>query len=698
MTRVSFDGDPRSYCRSKPSPQSRFYVHCQATEERDGVISQCTFHQREDDFRRNITQAIFHKCTFGPRLSQQGRQLRIETFQTFHRRRSDEITPIIRGVAVLTATANLSAKSVCSGDLHALLISAYLTGWRESLIHDPDRRNDICAREAANRAIPRFSSAMMTHALDIVYREQRSELIAIFKEYPYVGLSIDGVTIRSRKFLNVDVVNPVSSTLPFTYDFLENTTFTAIQFGDLLANILNKMQDENLRVAGVTADACPFQRKALSWYNSESLQQRHAEFRKLLFIPCICHRLQNSMVHLYQQNENYRRIIGQVREAAVLLRKPMNRDVLHATCPMHCATRWIYDYPLLGFITDHLEVATDLLGRSQFELDPQFINLLPLLEKVFLVVRSLEADDASVCGVYSRIEELLRSLSRCADAMECEFMHDLYIECISIIRELTLNTTNYVFQLAHVLTPAGRNQARDEMLQIATGEMPTEVSDDERFDHVAFINETDHSSSESDEEDVLRVGSSTDPPVIARLTATPVRDASGLDHSSASDPSARELGAPDETSEIGAEVLEDQDPPSDEPRQHADDTLCAQAEAGLKEIIDQWNIDEDLADRTLGTFQGYVVSAPADLQMRPIPDTKRYPWGVRSGSGAHWALLSDIAVRLQALVCNEAVSERTNGTMRRLLAPFRMKMKREVLLSRLTIAKHGTIEPERSRD
>jgi hypothetical protein len=78
--------------------------------------------------------------------------------------------------------------------------------------------------------------------------------------------------------------------------------------------------------------------------------------------------------------------------------------------------------------------------------------------------------------------------------------------------------------------------------------------------------------------------------------------------------------------------------------------------------------------------------------MQPIPDANRYSWGIQSAIGTHWAVLADIAIRLEALVCNEAVSERTNGAMRRLLAPFRMKMMRQVLQSRLTIAKHGTIK------
>jgi hypothetical protein len=53
-----------------------------------------------------------------------------------------------------------------------------------------------------------------------------------------------------------------------------------------------------------------------------------------------------------------------------------------------------------------------------------------------------------------------------------------------------------------------------------------------------------------------------------------------------------------------------------------------------------------------------------------------------------WGVLPTRALRLTAFDCNEAGSDRTNGTMRRLLASFRLKMGREIVLSRLVIAKH----------
>jgi hypothetical protein len=47
-------------------------------------------------------------------------------------------------------------------------------------------------------------------------------------------------------------------------------------------------------------------------------------------------------------------------------------------------------------------------------------------------------------------------------------------------------------------------------------------------------------------------------------------------------------------------------------------------------------------------------------------------------------------------VCSKAISERTNGMMRRILAPSSLRMGRKTLLSRLTIAKHNDYVLERA--
>jgi hypothetical protein len=91
-------------------------------------------------------------------------------------------------------------------------------------------------------------------------------------QYKYGGVSIDGVTIKSRKFLNVDTVNFISDTLPFTYDLFQDNTSEAVGFVDGFAEFLVRMQIDSLHVLGVTSDGCSSQVKALKWRSPESIQ------------------------------------------------------------------------------------------------------------------------------------------------------------------------------------------------------------------------------------------------------------------------------------------------------------------------------------------------------------------------------------------------------------------------------------------
>jgi hypothetical protein len=96
--------------------------------------------------------------------------------------------------------------------------------------------------------------------------------------------------------------------------------------------------------------------------------------------------------------------------------------------------------------------------------------------------------------------------------------------------------------------------------------------------------------------------------------------------------------------------------------------------------------------KIIGIFQEYMTASSFDLRIKAIPGKNRYAWGVLKTYDNPWSALSDIALRIETLVCNEAVSEQTNGTMRRLLAPLRLRMGRETLLSRLVLSKHTDSE------
>jgi hypothetical protein len=138
-------------------------------------------------------------------------------------------------------------------------------------------------------------------------------------------------------------------------------------------------------------------------------------------------------------------------------------------------------------------------------------------------------------------------------------------------------------------------------------------------------------------------------------------------------------------------ISEDEDAASSELR------LPLEAEAGLREILDQFGLSPTEIDEVLGSFQNFLVVALTDLFLTPIPKANRYVRAMVGDSEQIHEILADVAQQSKALVCNEAATERANSAMKRTLSPFRLKMAPSVLLSRLTIARQGNVEVGQAR-
>jgi hypothetical protein len=147
---------------------------------------------------------------------------------------------------------------------------------------------------------------------------------------------------------------------------------------------------------------------------------------------------------------------------------------------------------------------------------------------------------------------------------------------------------------------------------------------------------------------------------------------------------------------MSPEMLVDIDISEDEDTASLERPLHLEAEAGLGEIMDQFGLSPTEIDEVLGSFQNFLMVAPTDLFLKPTPKTNRYEWAMVGDSEQIHQILADVAQRLEALVCNEAVTERTNSATKRMLSTFRLKMGPDILLSRLTIAWHRNVEVGRA--
>jgi hypothetical protein len=143
---------------------------------------------------------------------------------------------------------------------------------------------------------------------------------------------------------------------------------------------------------------------------------------------------------------------------------------------------------------------------------------------------------------------------------------------------------------------------------------------------------------------------------------------------------------------MSPEMFVDTDVSEDEDAASSERPLHLEAETGLREVLDQFGSSLTEIDEVLGSFQNFLVVAPTDRFLKPIPKANRYAWAMAGDSEQIHEILADVVQRLEALVCSEAVTERTNSVMKRMLSPLRLKMGPDVLLSRLTIAWHGNVE------
>jgi hypothetical protein len=83
-------------------------------------------------------------------------------------------------------------------------------------------------------------------------------------------------------------------------------------------------------------------------------------------------------------------------------------------------------------------------------------KIVPLLGKPHYTGLVLERDTASAGSAFPQISEFLANLDKDAERCPDEGIKHILPNCSEIVRRRTLDSTDYLFQFAYVLTPKGR--------------------------------------------------------------------------------------------------------------------------------------------------------------------------------------------------------------------------------------------------
>jgi hypothetical protein len=227
-----------------------------------------------------------------------------------------------------------------------------------------------------------------------------------------------------------------------------------------------------------------------------------------------------------------------------------------------------------------------------------------------------------------------------------------------LINQYTTESSSDILQLAYVLTPAGRRRAFNQLKSVEGLQPPPSKSfslEMVDFDGQLTVHDIAEQTGEMDEED-------------AEGTVEVALDASASTETEVSDEKVSETFMLDV-------------PAADWPS----DYLAHRALAGLHRIAQQFGLNEDETDRLETVFHEFVGSSGSSSGVKMNHEGTRFLWLSAPIDHPKYAVLAEIARRLEPAICSEAPSERAIGQQRRPLAPHRTRTKPDLLSARTTM-------------
>jgi hypothetical protein len=557
-------------------------------------------------------------------------------------------------IARFVCATNMPITTAASEDFRSLLQSAFEEGFQRAFENPHADSQAEFKKFCPSRKATAFRTSLLA-----VAAEDRDKELAKLRESPYVAMTMDAGTIGSSKLL---VTNLVSAHPPccLTYGIHQVGDMDHDDMRKFLEGELGKLASAKITISAITCDGARYQTKAIDFKDHESLQYVNRQdllLSRVLYVPCLCHRLNNAYHALFRESGLFQFLIKKLRALAVFCRKPAQKKRLHRTCPQFIETRWVYDQRLLLFILAHAATINQWHNLA-FRFPPELDGIKDLLQIFMGLVTALDGSHAHLHVAYVVITRAIQRLVQSAQQFVADNpdMAELYRHAADLIRVYTLESTFDLFQLAYVLSPEGRYTAFEQGLTRDTTDETARAAF--HLPMVDFPGQmTDHGRNEDfgeEEEDPL---------------ADEAAPREGHEPPPEEDEELNREEIPDSHFQVG-------------PARCPCTFLPGRARAGLDYILLQFRLGQSEKTAIQSAFQTFIGTADSELQLSRHLQGDRYCWLQGRAEWPEIAGLADIAMRLEPAICSEAPSERTIGQQRRFLAPFRMRTKPDLLLAR----------------
>jgi hypothetical protein len=640
--------DTRPYIHYTPPGEHRIWYRCGCTRTNaQGEKEQCQYRKRGDRHIEALRKHKLHDCVFGPVSGPLDRMIDAMAAPS-----PSEMWDEIIHFAV---QSNMSIEAAASESFRSVIHTAFQCGFRRAL------QRPIANVEEEFRAFcPQKRPTALRQLFIQVAGADRTKLEQPLVANKFAAMTMDAGQICATKFF---MSNLVAAHLKccFTSKITEiDATHNCKTLSAFLAAELHELAHmKRIHVSVIICDGAAYQTKALNWEDPASLQAAYPAdplLARVLFVPCLCHRLNNAYRRLVRDSRHFQLFISDLRRLAKFCRKPKWRSQLHGSCPDFVETRWLYDHRILQFVLTH-EREINALHKDGREVTQLFHDFSSLLETWYELMTILEGSACRLSAAYNLISTATSRLTKLAAEYENCDISIAYKQAIDFINLYTLDSSSDILQLAYVLTPAGRQEAH-EQLQLLLG---SDIQDRPSF----ALEMVDFDCQLADH-------------MIGEVSQLPDED-----ENDAPEPLADEVVETvsqsfyeDVTETFFLEVS-----PANSPSNY----LAHRAQAALDRVIRQFQLTEEEKDMTERAFHHFITAIEPKVGVPVGFDRTRYLWLSAQIQHQEYSVLAEIALRLEPAICSEAPSERALGQQRRYLTPHRTRTKPDLLLARTEI-------------
>ena len=398
MSIVFFRGDPRRYIRYKDKGDHHFYIDCTETKIVDGITKTCSYtHKREDKHKEKMTKGTMHECHFIIKATR-------NAIDKYLLPKGEDIKllysedGIKSHLCLLIAQKNISIDIGASKEMYDFIIYCISYG---IFIHK-EGANPI---ELAQTSYHHFKSTTLSKELIAVSNDIHKKMLAEFKKADYVSVAIDEGSTAKVQNLDFNIENPLLPFKPYPVTTKVLTRADAEGYVQIILDGLSSINIYQIKIGTCICDGNLAQRKAFSFEWTGSLrklaQPEYSWIKEIIYIPCLCHRVDNSYKYHVNHDAQLTVLLNEVRENSKVL--AAHRKEIGAKCPQFVSTRWVYDYEILRFIKHH--DTGDLINAN-----PQFEPLYDILFIFKSLILIFENPNTYFWRAFFYIERAVRAL------------------------------------------------------------------------------------------------------------------------------------------------------------------------------------------------------------------------------------------------------------------------------------------------